>query len=63
MPSTTHMAWQTFFAVLLFLDNTVLSLILLLDNLGFARDEVRIMTDESSPWNLPTKENIVSFAF
>jgi hypothetical protein len=29
------------------------------DELGFARDDVSIMTDET-PWNLPTKDNIVS---
>ena len=27
--------------------------------LGFAPDDVRVITDEN-PWNLPTKENIVS---
>jgi len=39
--------------------NVVFPLIFLLANLGFAHDDIRIMTDES-PWNLPTKENIVS---
>ena len=39
--------------------NAVFSLISLLDYMGFAHDDIRIMTDES-PWNLPTKENIVS---
>jgi hypothetical protein len=29
------------------------------DQLGFAREDIRIMTD-GTPWNLPTKENIVS---
>ena len=29
-------------------------------NLGFAPHDIRIMTDESSPWDLPTKDNIVS---
>ena len=27
--------------------------------LGFAEEHITIMTDESQPWNLPTKENIV----
>jgi len=28
------------------------------DYMDFAHDDIRVMTDESSPWNLPTKENI-----
>jgi hypothetical protein len=35
------------------------SLIVPLANLGFAYDDVRIITD-LSPWDPPTKENIVS---
>jgi len=31
-----------------------------LATLGFARENIRIMTDEYSPWYPPTKENIVS---
>ena len=31
-----------------------------LANLGFAHEDIRIMTDERHPWNPPTKENIVS---
>lgn len=31
-----------------------------LANLGFAHEDIRIMTDEGHPWNPPTKENIVS---
>ena len=42
------------------LRNIILSHILPLDNLDFERENVCIMTDESQPWNLPTKENIVS---
>jgi len=38
----------------------IFSLIFHLGNLGFAREEIRIMTDEFSPWYPPTKENIVS---
>ena len=38
----------------------ITSLIVPLDNLDFARDKVRIMTDEDeNPQNLPTKDNIV----
>ena len=33
-------------------------LIFSLANLGFQRDDVRVMTDEN-PWDLPTAENIV----
>jgi len=33
-------------------------LIVLLENLGFERDDVRVITDEN-PWDLPTAENIV----
>jgi len=39
---------------------TVFSLILPVGDLGFAHEDVRIMTDKSSPWDLPTKHNIVS---
>ena len=40
----------------------ILSLIVLLANLGFAPSDIRLMTDENSTpsWNLPNKENIVS---
>jgi hypothetical protein len=31
-----------------------------LANQGYSPDDIRIMTDESDSWNLPTKENIVS---
>ena len=41
------------------LRNIIFSLIHPLANLGFAREHITIMTDESQPWNLPTKENIV----
>ena len=38
----------------------IISLIVLLDNLDFVRDDVRVMTDEDeNPQNLPTKDNIV----
>ena len=55
-----HMAWPTSFAVLLyffnrrgnFSDNPPA-------NLGFAHDDVRVMTNES-PWDCPTEANIVS---
>lgn len=40
--------------------NTVFPLILPIENMGFAREDVRIMADESSPWDSPTKDNIVS---
>ena len=33
-------------------------LIVPVDNLGFKRDDVRVITDEN-PWDLPTAENIV----
>ena len=55
-----HMAWQTFFAVTFRLRNTIIPLILPIDDLGFANEDVRIMADESSPWDSPTKDNIVS---
>jgi len=38
----------------------VLFLIHPLANLGFAHEDIRIVTDEGHPWNPPTKENIVS---
>ena len=41
------------------LRNIIFSLIHPLANLGFAREHITIMADESRPWNLPTKENIV----
>ena len=41
------------------LRNIIFSLIHPLANLGFAREHITIMTDESQPWNLPTKGNIV----
>lgn len=31
-----------------------------LANLGFKHNDIRLMIDGDSPWNLPTKENIVS---
>ena len=37
----------------------MISLTVPLGNLGFARHNVRLMTDEEDPWNLPTKDNIV----
>jgi len=37
-----------------------LSLTHLLANLGFAHNDVHIMTDKNHPGNTPTKENIVS---
>jgi hypothetical protein len=39
--------------------DVIIFLIVPLANLGFARDDIRVMTDEN-PWDLPTKENIVS---
>jgi len=30
-----------------------------LDNLGFAREHITMLTDESQPWHYPTKDNIV----
>jgi len=39
----------------------MISLIVPLVNLGFAPDDVHVITDEN-PWNLPTKENIVSLS-
>ncbi len=37
-----------------------ISLIVALANLGFAARAIRVMTDEAeTPWDLPTKENIV----
>ena len=59
-----HTAWQTFFVVLPCSVDVIISLIVPLANLGFARGDIHIMTDgidnNSSPWDLPTKENIVS---
>jgi hypothetical protein len=40
------------------IDMTI-SLIVPLDNLNFAHDDVRVMTD-NNPWDHPTEENIVS---
>jgi len=46
---------QTFFAVPLFpFRSAVFSLIPPVENLGFAHEDIRVMTGESSPWDLPT---------
>jgi len=44
---------------ILFVSST-LSLTHLLANLGFAHNDIHIMTDSNRPWNAPTKGNIVS---
>jgi hypothetical protein len=42
--------------------NVIISLIVPLVGLGFAHHNVHVMTDgvDETPWDLPTKENIVS---
>jgi len=40
--------------------NTAFPLIFPIEDLGFAKEDVRIMADESSPFDRPTKDNIVS---
>ena len=55
-----QIAWHIIFVVLpCFSINVIISFIVPLVNLGFARDNIYVMTDET-PWDLPTKENIVS---
>lgn len=56
------MAWQISLLVPLcfFKIDVIISLIVPLANLGFAPNDILLMTDEANdPWNLPTKENIV----
>ena len=40
--------------------NIVSPLILPVENMGFEKEDVRVMADESSPFDSPTKDNIVS---
>ena len=39
--------------------DVIMSLTIPLDQYGYKRDDIRLMTDDT-PWDLPTKENIVS---
>ena len=48
------------YSTAILLRSIIFSLISPLGSLGFARENIRIMTDEYSPWYPPTKENIVS---
>ena len=55
----TACQWQTFFAVPPCLVDVMISPMVPLANLGFARGNICLVIGDTS-WDLPTKENIVS---